>query len=67
MRLDVLDSIEGLSNFHKGAVVDEEDNEYTTTVGVLPAGRRRPCHAFQACSFNHSDISPCLSNQLFTG
>ena len=22
---------------------------------------------FQACSFNHSDISPCLSNQQFTG
>ena len=23
--------------------------------------------AFQACSFNHSDISPCLWNQSFTG
>jgi hypothetical protein len=23
--------------------------------------------AFQACSFNHSDISPCLCNQRFTG
>ena len=23
--------------------------------------------AFQACSFNHSDISPCLANQQFTG
>ena len=24
-------------------------------------------HAFQACSFNHSDISPCKWNQQFTG
>ena len=23
--------------------------------------------AFQACSFNHSDISPCKWNQQFTG
>ena len=33
--LDVVASIEGLTNFHKGAVVDEEDNGYATTVGVL--------------------------------
>ena len=33
--LDVLASIEGLNNFHKGAVVDNEDNEYATAVGVL--------------------------------
>ena len=35
MTLDILASIEGLNNFHKGAVVDAEDNEYTTTLGVL--------------------------------
>ncbi len=33
--VDLLASIEGLNNFHKGAAVDEEDNEYATTVGVL--------------------------------
>src|SRR3954471_20412449 len=35
--------------------------------GIRTHGRVSPTHAFQACSFNHSDISPCLSNQLFTG
>jgi hypothetical protein len=33
--LDILASIEGLNNFHKGSVVDEEDNEYATTLGVV--------------------------------
>jgi hypothetical protein len=33
--LDILASIEGLNNFHKGSVVDPEDNEYTTALGVL--------------------------------
>jgi hypothetical protein len=33
--MDVLASIEGLNNFHKGSVIDPEDNEYATTVGVL--------------------------------
>jgi hypothetical protein len=33
--LDILASIEGLNNFHKGSVVDAEDNEYTTALGVL--------------------------------
>ena len=33
--LDVLASVEGLNNFHKGTVVDKEDNEYATTVGAL--------------------------------
>ena len=32
----------------------------------LGAGKN-PTHAFQACSFNHSDISPCKWNQQFTG
>jgi hypothetical protein len=31
--------------------------------GIRTHGRVSPTHAFQACSFNHSDISPCLSNQ----
>src|SRR5207244_5326462 len=35
--------------------------------GIRTLGRVSPTHAFQACSFNHSDISPCLSNQQFTG
>jgi hypothetical protein len=33
--MDILASIEGLNNFHKGSVVDVEDNEYATTLGVL--------------------------------
>ena len=35
--------------------------------GIRTHGRVSPTHAFQACSFNHSDISPYLSNQQFTG
>src|SRR6476619_8445404 len=35
--------------------------------GIRTHGRVSPTHAFQACSFNHSDISPYLSNQSFTG
>jgi len=33
--LDILSSIEGLNNFHKGSIVDPEDNEYATVLGVL--------------------------------
>jgi hypothetical protein len=33
--LDVVASIEGLNNFHRGDVVDEEDNEYATALGGL--------------------------------
>ncbi len=33
--VDILASIEGLNNFHKGTAVDAEDNEYATAVGVL--------------------------------
>jgi hypothetical protein len=33
--LDVVASVEGLNNFHKGTVVDPEDNEYATAVGAL--------------------------------
>src|SRR5262245_42495245 len=28
--------------------------------GIRTLGRVSPTHAFQACSFNHSDISPCI-------
>lgn len=33
--LDLVTTVEGLNNFHKGAVIDEEDNEYAASVGVL--------------------------------
>ena len=33
--VDLIATIEGLNNFHKGTVVDEEDNEYATSLGVL--------------------------------
>ena len=32
--------------------------------GIRTHGRVSPTHAFQACSFNHSDISPCRINNL---
>ncbi len=35
LSLDVVATIEGINNFHKGSLVDEEDNEYATSVGVL--------------------------------
>src|SRR5437773_937294 len=35
--------------------------------GIRTLGRVSPTHAFQACSFNHSDISPCLWNLALTG
>ena len=35
--------------------------------GIRTHGRVSPTHAFQACSFNHSDISPREWNQQFTG
>src|SRR5258707_11905762 len=35
--------------------------------GIRTHGRVAPTHAFQACSFNHSDISPHVENQWFTG
>ena len=33
--VDVVATIEGLNNFHKGALVAEEDNEYASSVGVV--------------------------------
>ena len=34
--------------------------------GIRTHGRVSPTHAFQACSFNHSDISPFRINDLRT-
>jgi Membrane bound beta barrel domain (DUF5777) len=33
--LDIVSSIEGLNNFHRGDVVEEEDNAYATAAGVV--------------------------------
>jgi hypothetical protein len=33
--VDFVTTIEGLNNFHKGALVDPEDNEYASSIGVL--------------------------------
>ncbi len=35
LTLDVVATIEGLNNFHKGAAVEPEDNEYASSIGVL--------------------------------
>src|SRR5215831_2433063 len=35
--------------------------------GIRTLGRVSPTHAFQACSLNHSDISPREWNQQFSG
>lgn len=33
--VDLVATIEGLNNFHNGSVVDRENNEYATSIGVL--------------------------------
>ena len=33
--VDIVATIEGLNNFHKGSAVDQEDNEYASSIGVL--------------------------------
>src|SRR5439155_7624475 len=33
--VDLVATIEGLNNFHKGTVVEPEDDEYATSIGVL--------------------------------
>jgi hypothetical protein len=43
------------------------DERYGGESGIRTHGRVSPTHAFQACSFNHSDISPFKWNQQFTG
>ncbi len=35
--------------------------------GIRTHGRVSPTHAFQACSFNHSDISPLWNQRLASG
>jgi Membrane bound beta barrel domain (DUF5777) len=35
LTMDLAATIEGLNNFHKGALVDPEDNEYASSIGVL--------------------------------
>jgi len=35
MTVDIVSTIEGLNNFHKGNLVDPEDNEYAPSIGVL--------------------------------
>ena len=35
LTIDVVASIEGLNNFHRGNAVEEEDNAYATALGVL--------------------------------
>lgn len=44
--LDIVASIEGLNNFHKGSLVDPEDNEYATALGVLLSRTIRDRAAF---------------------
>ena len=54
--LDIVASIEGLNNFHKGDVVDPEDNEYATalspllsrTVGTRAAFYLQPAYVFHS-------------------
>src|SRR5438105_11684130 len=33
--VDIVSTIEGLNNFHKGSLVDKEDNEYATSISAL--------------------------------
>jgi hypothetical protein len=33
--LDLVATIEGLNNFHRGTAIEEQDNEYATSIGVL--------------------------------
>ena len=55
--VDILASIEGLNNFHKGTVVDAEDNEYATAVGVLLSRTigNRAAFYFQPSFIYHSN------------
>ena len=42
----------------------KERSEFGGERGIRTLGRVSPTHAFQACSFNHSDISPFRINNL---
>ena len=60
LTLDVIASIEGLNNFHRGDVVDEEDHEYATALGAIlsrTAGDRaafylQPSYIFHANTYS---------------
>ncbi|HTL00815.1 MAG TPA: DUF5777 family beta-barrel protein [Vicinamibacterales bacterium] len=46
MTVDFVGTVEGLNNFHKGSLVDPEDNEYASSVGVLLSRTVRDFAAF---------------------
>jgi hypothetical protein len=50
-----LSFVEGRS---AGSTYNTLDKRYGGESGIRTHGRVSPTHAFQACSFNHSDISP---------
>lgn len=66
--LDVVAGIEGLNNFHRGNVVDEEDHEYATALGGLFS---RTSYVFHANTYSTAgclehvehghDIPGCLN------
>src|SRR2546425_8127858 len=43
----------------------ERQGEIGGERGIRTHGRVSPTHAFQACSFNHSDISPSLESTIY--
>src|SRR5215203_5508058 len=47
-------------------ILRNRDLETGGESGIRTHGRVSPTHAFQACSFNHSDISPYRINNLRT-
>lgn len=57
---DVVATIEGLNNFHKGAAVDKEDNEYAPSIGVLLSRTVGDVAAFylQPTFVVHSNVRP---------
>ncbi len=58
--INIVASIEGLNNFHRGDLVDPEDNEYATAIGVILArtvGNRaafylQPSYIFHANTYS---------------
>src|SRR3982750_1131935 len=52
----IADSNAPISEWRCGTTMSDDGGES----GIRTHGRVSPTHAFQACSFNHSDISPCL-------
>jgi hypothetical protein len=65
--VDVAATIEGLNNFHKGSLVDAEDNEYASSIGVLVSHTIRDVAAFyvQPTFVAHSNVlstAGCLAH-----